>query len=791
VLRRRWRALLLLSLLVGLAGGAVLTTVAGARRSDTAYDRFREETAATDLDVVFDGPPLSDEETDAAGEAIEAIPEVVAVGRSSFPFIVPAGSGFYPYLDFLALAPAPGSDPFEVDRPRIVDGALPDLRRAEEIAISETYAEESGLAVGDVAEFESFAPEQLEPLFTTGDAGPPAGPKVTLRVTTVFDAPTFLSESTGSFQPRVFLTPAFVDAHGDAIATYPGGFSVRLRDGAADAERVTAEIRGMFPEEYLLEITPASEVDRKIDSSIGVIVTALLLCALVAAFAGSVAVVQAFGRTHASEGSGARWLSALGMTRRQRVAAHVVTAVPVAVLGAAWAALGSVLASTLMPVGVARRAEPDLGVDVDGAVLLVGSVAIVLVTLLLSVLAATVVERRATLSDRRTAASPSRALRVISRAGLPPAASVGVGMAVEPRRGTAWSVRSALLGVAFGAAGVIAVIVFTASAETLATSPDRYGSPFDGAVSGFTGDVLADGGDALLGDPELAQAGVIHNDLAIVAGREANVHAFESLKGDMSLTMLTGHAPRGGREVVLGTETSDHADAGIGDEVEIQGLAGSVRGTVVGTAAFPVFDERGAPGRGVLLGVEDFRRIADPESANADVYLRWAEGVDAERANAELAEAAGVEVFPPLLPSDVNNLREVEALPRALAVFLGILGAVAAIHALLTTVRMRRQDLAVLRTLGFVRRQLGSTLAWQASAIALLGSAVGLPLGIVAGRAIWRTVADSIGVVDDPVTPLLAAVLVVAVSFLIVNLAAVAPARSARRVRAAAVLRSA
>ena len=276
-----------------------------------------------------------------------------------------------------------------------------------------------------------------------------------------------------------------------------------------------------------------------------------------------------------------------------------------------------------------------------------------------------------------------------------------------------------------------------------------------------------------------------------MGGREANAHAFESLKGDMSFTMLSGHAPRGGREVVLGTETLDRAHAAVGDEVEIEGLGGTLRATVVGTAAFPVFDERGAPGRGVLLGVQDFLRIASAESANTDVFIRWAEGVDIDAANEALAESAGVEVYTPLLPSDVNNLREVAALPRALAGFLGILGALAAIHALITTVRMRRQDLAVLRTLGFVRRQLGATLAWQASAIAVLGLSVGVPLGVVAGRAIWRTVATSIGVVDDPVTPLGAALLVAFVSLVVVNVAAVVPGRSARRVRAAAVLRSA
>ena len=46
--------------LVGLIGGVLLTTVAGARRSSTAYERFRQDTLASDLDIAFDGPPTED-----------------------------------------------------------------------------------------------------------------------------------------------------------------------------------------------------------------------------------------------------------------------------------------------------------------------------------------------------------------------------------------------------------------------------------------------------------------------------------------------------------------------------------------------------------------------------------------------------------------------------------------------------------------------------------------------------------------------------------------------------------
>ena len=147
-------------------------------------------------------------------------------------------------------------------------------------------------------------------------------------------------------------------------------------------------------------------------------------------------------------------------------------------------------------------------------------------------------------------------------------------------------------------------------------------------------------------------------------------------------------------------------------------------------------------------------------------------------------------MFPPRLPSTVNNLHEVGALPRALAAFLAVLAGLSVIHALVSTVRMRRQDLAILRTLGFERRQLGSTLVWQATTIGLIGLAVGVPLGLVVGRVVWGAVASSIGVVDDPVTPVLAVLAVVVGALVVVNAAAVGAGRSARRISAAAALRS-
>jgi ABC-type lipoprotein release transport system permease subunit len=106
----------------------------------------------------------------------------------------------------------------------------------------------------------------------------------------------------------------------------------------------------------------------------------------------------------------------------------------------------------------------------------------------------------------------------------------------------------------------------------------------------------------------------------------------------------------------------------------------------------------------------------------------------------------------------------------------------------MTTTRRRRHDLAVLRALGFERRQVRSTLAWQATTIAAVGLLVGVPLGVVVGSVVWRRVAESIGITPTPDYPILALLLVVPAVLLLVNLVGLWPSSAAARTRPAVAL---
>jgi hypothetical protein len=88
-------------------------------------------------------------------------------------------------------------------------------------------------------------------------------------------------------------------------------------------------------------------------------------------------------------------------------------------------------------------------------------------------------------------------------------------------------------------------------------------------------------------------------------------------------------------------------------------------------------------------------------------------------------------------PAEIVNYQSTGDTPAVLAAGLAA-GAVVALGIMLAaSVRRRRRDLAVLKTLGFTRRQLAVTVAWQASVAAIVGIVVGVPTGLALGRWLW------------------------------------------------------
>ena len=111
-------------------------------------------------------------------------------------------------------------------------------------------------------------------------------------------------------------------------------------------------------------------------------------------------------------------------------------------------------------------------------------------------------------------------------------------------------------------------------------------------------------------------------------------------------------------------------------------------------------------------------------------------------------------------------------------------------HTLASSTRRRRRDLAILKSLGFIRRQLRQAVAWQATTIAGIALLIGLPAGVAAGRWAWRLLAAQLGVLPEPAVPITTILIVIPAALVLANLIAAAPAQAAARTQPAAVLRT-
>ena len=165
----------------------------------------------------------------------------------------------------------------------------------------------------------------------------------------------------------------------------------------------------------------------------------------------------------------------------------------------------------------------------------------------------------------------------------------------------------------------------------------------------------------------------------------------------------------------------------------------------------------------------------------------------ARRLTARAASIKGGQAFaftpqPPV--TMVQVVKDVAALPLALSAFLAVLAVGAVGHALSIAVRRRRHELAVLRALGLTRWQSRLVIVTQATLLAVIGLAFGIPLGIALGRTLWRAAADIAPLAYQPPLAPWALLLIGPLALLAANLLAAWPARRAARLRTAQILRT-
>jgi ABC-type lipoprotein release transport system permease subunit len=141
-------------------------------------------------------------------------------------------------------------------------------------------------------------------------------------------------------------------------------------------------------------------------------------------------------------------------------------------------------------------------------------------------------------------------------------------------------------------------------------------------------------------------------------------------------------------------------------------------------------------------------------------------------------------------PAEILNYGSLGRTPAYLGAGLAAGALVALALTLAASVRRRRRDLALLKTLGFTERQLAATVAWHSTTSVTIGVIAGVPLGIALGRWMWDLFAQEISAVPAPSVPVLAVVLIAVGALVLANVVAVIPALLAARTPTALVLRA-
>lgn len=797
-LRHGWGGMLAIAVLVAVTGGVVLTGVEAARRTSTAFDRMREATDAWDVLV----NPDYGVESQLTMEDVAALPEVAEVGRVDGLIIGSAELEEVQQLDDSPLTIAvDGVSGYDFARFQLLEGRMPSPDAADEVLLSPGAADELGLGVGDTYEarvlrFEDFGAmgdvtaDEFVDRYNELDLGTVAPLTVTGIGVPIDELVVDEFFQSGS----VILPPGFVAEHGREMIGF-FGLQVRLAPGAT-ADELRAAVEGLVDEPIAFQ--SSERIEEQVDRAVGPEVRAILIFSLIAALVALVVVGQAVSRRLQLDAVSDRPLRALGLSRGQRAALGVGRMAIAGMVGGLAAVGIAVVASPIGPVGVIRPAEPDPGVHVDVPVLVLGWLAIVVGTTLVSVWPALRASRLAAPGRARAGALSSALVRWGSR----PPVVMGARFALEPGP-SAVPTRSTLVGAATGVVLVAATATFGANLDHFVDTPALYGNTWSNLIGLSTvadedlgAEAMQPVLDQLLADDRVDAASlVVPGQLAL---DDTTVPAFSLSASDRPVTpaITEGAAPEADDELVLGPATLDRLGVEVGDVVEVTGPdddVGELR--VVGQAVLPVVAaypgaDKTTLGEGAVMTADGLARWSPPFapeglaiSVDGDEVADVADGLALDPSQYALVDETG-------LPSDVASLGRLRSTPFLLTGLLVLLIAVTVTHALGAAVRARRRELAVLRTFGFSRRQVIRSVAVQASLIALVGLVVGLPLGIAAGRLLWTWVAESRDALVSLVTPW-AGLLVVGVAVLaLANLAGLWPGLRAARARPATILRT-
>jgi putative ABC transport system permease protein len=781
--RSSWRAAVTVALLSGLLGAVALAALAGARRTDSAYGRYLSSINVSDVFVnvpgIIPGMPATRPITlisrlrgisaSSAYLGLAAYP--VVNGRVNHGFQDGGLTGSFE-------APGVAAGFLQQDRVSILAGRMPSVRSTSQLVLTPAVARLFRVAVGGRVTYQFY---RLNPVTYQPS---PAGRR-SYTVAAIVDLPPVLADQSDQVQTGI-LPPAATE---QVLTSYNFAWvGLRLDHGTAGIPALQRELAGlavrlqahMHLPGLAFNVRDAALIRGEVQQSIRPQAVALTAFGGIAAVALLVLVAQSLAQLVSRSGPDVAVAVALGASRRQAALAAGLPGAAAVVAGAALAVAGAVALSPLAPVGPVRQFDPVRGAQADGLVLGAGSA--VMIAALLAVLAglAGLAARRS--PGRQAEGRASFIAQRAAAAGLPSTVVMGSRNALEPGSGRAVPVRAMLAGSVAAVIAVVAAVVFGTSLNSLLTHPPRFGWNWNVLLQ-------AEGGYGNF-YPATAIEGLVNGEPAVTAwsqfgfsqvpvdGQIVPALGLELERGTVEPPTISGRPLAGNSQLELGSVTMRELGKKVGDTVEVGAPGHQRRLTIVGTVTLPSFGvviaDHVSLGQGAMMS-ERTLLIADGVSPNppvspaqlsqafpSSVAIDLAPGTTADQ-RARLVRVitaanpdgtpGGTYQLTQYRAAAVEDVSKMGSQPLALA--LGLAGAAVLSLALtvLASVRRRRRELALLKTLGMTRGQLRAIVAWQTTFTLLIAVALGVPLGIAAGRLAWQAFAGSIGAVPVTAVP--------------------------------------
>jgi hypothetical protein len=824
--RSSWRAAVTVALLTGLLGAVALGALAGARRTASAYGRYLASSNASDVFVNVPGtiPGLP------AGRPIELISRLRGVSASSAYLGLDANPVVHGRVDDAFqtngmtasfTAPHVVAGFLQQDRMSVLAGRVPGAGATDQMVITPGVARLFGVGVGGHVTYQFYRQNPLN--YHSVLAG-----RRTFMVTGIVDLPPVLGDQSDQIETAVLPPAATRQLLSSYVFAWVGlrldhgtaGIPALQRELSALATRALAQADAATGQKFgglTFGIRNAAVVRTEVQQAIRPQAVALTLFGGIAVLALLVLVGQSLAQLLSRAGPGLAVTVALGASRRQAALAASLPAAAAIVGGTVLAVAGAIALSPLAPVGPVRQFDPARGAQADGLVLGAGAAAIVVT--LLAALAAMAVRSAQQPAGRLRAGRPSAVAQAAMSARLPATVVVGSRNALEPGSGVrAVPVRAALIGSVAAVIAVVAAVVFGTSLSSLLAHPAQFGWNWNvllQAEGGYGNFYPAAEIDRLVSaEPAIVGWSQFGFSQVQIDGQVIPALGLELEQGTVEPPTTSGQPVSGNAQIELGAVTMRELGKKVGNTVEVGARGRQRRLTIVGSVVLPSFgvalSDHVSLGQGAMMSEQALLTadgVAPTPVSATDIPQGWPSAVAIDLAPGTTAaqRARLVRVItaanPDGTPGGTYQLKQYHAAavedasrmgsqPLALALGLAAAAVLSLALTVLTSVRRRRRELALLKTLGMTRQQVRAVVAWQTTLTLLIAVVFGLPLGIAAGRLAWQAFAGSLGVTPVTVVPGLAlaagAVILVAAG----NVVAAVPAVVAARTDPAVALRA-